>query len=193
MCEGDLKALIISGQPATEDIAEAWANIFSEYLDLNQDNEAIYLLQLKSQIAVLQYILTEVATALYLLTIDYRDELIEIITDNGYDININSEEFDTEPYMDAIARTAEQMAPDHLRFETMDKEYNAAVNSKNEEGVIMDRPFFSQILRAIARYCHTPVIRAKDLFVDEYVFLYKDMVAYNETNKTTDTETEELE
>lgn len=188
LIDGDLSVLIISGKPSPEEVAEAWAGIFSEYLDLNQDNEAKYLLNLQSNISLLNHQITETDTAIFLLSVGYRTDLIQIIEDNGYTISVSEADFENnlERYADGLTAASEQLAPDRLLFETLSKEYDRAVNSKNEEGIVMDRLFFSKILRAIARFCRTTVIRPSELTVEEYVLLYKDMVEYNQFHNVND-------
>jgi len=179
LVHGDLTALIKSGRPSTEELATTWINIFSEYVDLMEDAEAKYLLQMQSQIAILGAKIIEVDTAIYLLSICWDQRLIDKLAENDVTINLTEDEFlnDHEQYLEALARAGAQIANDRQTFDTLEKDYKRAIESK-EDGPIMDDLYFTKMLRRLATYVKAPVIRAEDLYTDEYVLLYRDFVEY---------------
>lgn len=158
-------------------------NIFSEYIDLMEDAEAKYLMRMQSDLSILGEQIIEVDTAFHLLAITYDERLIEHLKEFDIVLDLSEDEFlnDHQAYIEALAKASDQIANLRHQFSTLEKDYNSAINSK-EGGPIMDDMFFTKMLRRLATYTHTPVIRAEDLYTDEYVLLYKDFVEWVEAN-----------
>lgn len=191
LVNGDLNALIISGQPSLADIAEAWSNIFAEYLDINNDNEATYLLQLQSQLSVLSNYITEIETAIYLLSIlpnpalgqlqrtEHIIKLEGVLREHGHDYTLDPSDFND--YVEKLQQVDSSLAPDRLRFETLTKEYATYLQSK--EGQSVDRTYFVTMLRRLARFNKVVVIRAAEITVEEFVMMVHDYLEYYNANK----------
>lgn len=52
---GDLKPLIISGEPSSDDLLTAWSNIYQQFLDGMQDKKAFYKVKLRNEIDKLDF------------------------------------------------------------------------------------------------------------------------------------------
>jgi hypothetical protein len=186
---GDLSALTISGNPAIEDLAEAWGNIYSEYLDLNNDNETIYLLQLQKEISLLTDLKIEVESALYFLSLAllpgmqfiFREELVDILRAREFDypFYLNN----PDEYSQSLEAVTNQLSPYRLRLEMHTKEYQDYIASKSNETV--DTNYFDRMLTRMARFRRVMVIRAAEITVKEFVMMIQDYLEYIKSKQKT--------
>lgn len=194
--QGDLSALIISGNPSIEDLAEAWGNIYAEYLDLNNDNETLYILLLQCEIAKLTNDLVEIDTALRFLStallpgmaMAYRPELVDVLKSHEFDypFNINNR----EEFQQNIREVDSRLSPLRLRLEMSSKEYADYIASKGDQSI--DFNYFDKMLSRIARFRHVSVIRASEITVKEFVLMVQDYLDYYKSKqKATDQDGEE--
>jgi hypothetical protein len=183
--DSDLLQLVKSGNPSLADLSEAWANIYAEYMDMNGDNEGVYLLRLQTQIELLKTDLIEIEGALYCLTMEYRDELVTILEDRGVYIKLNPN--DLEEYFEAIEVADASLAYQRLTLETLTNEYIGYI--LNREKQTIDKSYFLMTLRRIARFNHVAVIKPESITVEEFVTLLRDYLEYiNANSKQLETE-----
>lgn len=175
----DLTPLIIYGEPSLADISEAWANIYAEYMDINDDNEGVYILRLQSQIALLKNNLIEIETALYCLTLEYRQDLIDILEDHG--ITIAADPSDFPAYLQAIESADASLAFARLQLETLTNEYIQYENNRQKQTV--DKAYFMMTLRRLARFNHVVVIKPESITVEEFVMMVRDYFEYLSKNQ----------
>lgn len=167
---GDLSALVISGTPKTEDIAAAWAGIYSKYLDLNYDNEEVYILELQRDIVLLSSHIIEVETCLYFLSSVYHEGLIDILHNNGYT--------DTSD----LAIIQNRLSRKKLDMASKTKEYDDYTKS-HENDEVTEKYFITWLFR-LAKYQGVAIIRPKDITVQEFVLLMQDYLAFINSQKT---------
>lgn len=189
LIEGDLSALIISGNPSFGDLAEAWGNIYAEYLDLNNDNETIYLLQLQKEISLLTELQIEVETALYFLSMAilpgmdyiYREELANVLKEREFDFLFDL----TNPnqYRQSLEAVDNRLSPVRLRLEMHKKEYRDYLASKGDQTI--DATYFDKMLTRLARFRHIAVIRASEITVKEFVMMVQDYLDFIKSKQKT--------
>lgn len=188
LLDGDLSALIISGNPSQGDLAECWANIYYEYVSLSDDPETRYFIFLQRDITLLFNEISTVETSLYLLSpvmlpfsFDHKEALVKSIKDFGYKITID---FGTD-YSPALEAVQNKLAPKKQKLANKEKEILEYMQSK--QGKSVDREYFTKILIRLSKYQGYPV-RINDITVSEYVALLKDYISYIESSKNEITE-----
>ena len=189
LVDSDLSALVISGNPSLGDLAEAWGNIYAEYLDLNNDNETIYLLQLQKEIGLLTEIKIEVETAIQFLSMAllpnmeymFREDLVKILRDRDFDYPFDLA--NPQQYLQSLEAIDSRLSPFRLRLELNVKEYKDYLKSKGDQTV--DKTYFNKMLTRIARFRRLTVIRATEITVYEFVMMVQDYLEYiNSQQKT---------
>lgn len=174
LVDSDIYALVISGTPTVEDISEAWANLFSEYLDLNNDNEAVYILNLQKDICILQNKIDIVEALLFSLTAVYDKRLVAILED--YDIFIDLETPQTEKeYLEAINIADIRLAPVRLNLETKNKELNEYKAGKDAQTI--DAQYFQRMLVRLSKHQGYKII-AEQTTVAEFILLTEEFFEY---------------
>lgn len=170
--KSDLSALVISGDPKQEDVAQAWASIYNKYLDLNEDTQVMYALQLQKEITLLSSLVTEVETCLFYLSINmFHEGLVRILKQNGYE------------YTGDVQIIRNQLAIKRQALESKSKEFKdyLAAHEKDE----ISETYFTKTLIRLAKYQGVALIRSKDISVEEFVVLMKDYIEYVNQNKKT--------
>lgn len=178
LIKSDLTQLVISGKPAQEDLAEAWANIYSKYLDINYENETVYILQLHKEITLLNCHVLEVETSLYFLSMMYNADLVRILRNNGYKDKFESE--DPIQYLPILEGIRGKLALKKLTLQSKEDEYKQYI--KDRENDQIDDKYFIVMLMRLAKYQGVAVIRAKDISVNEFVVLLKEFLEFVRLN-----------
>jgi hypothetical protein len=182
LVDGDLSALIIRGNPSLPDLAEAWANIYAEYLDLNDDNETAYILLLQRDIALEQLAIIEVSTALNFLATAILDKhehffhpsLIDVL--RRHDIDFPFDLKNREEYAQSIEFTLNRINSMQHLLEVKVKELDSYMADKSNNTI--DALYFDRTLVRLARFRHCAVIRASEITVKEFVLMLKDFLDY---------------
>lgn len=169
----DLNALVNYGHHTEADIAEAWANIYAEYIDLNADNESRYLSDLQKDISILRAEINIIDSILVCLSICYSKQLHEHLEKN-YDISVILEPGNYIKNIQSLQSARAYLAPMQLELDMKEKEYIEYINSRKDETI--NRDYFSRMLRALARFNRVVTIRAKDITVEEFVYMIKDLI-----------------
>lgn len=81
---GELGPLIISGQPPIDELVSAWNKITEEYSSAIQNEKARTLFECYKKIVSTQTNIQIIQSSLQLLTIQYDEEIAEIIFNMGY-------------------------------------------------------------------------------------------------------------
>lgn len=162
--DGNIKALIISGDPTDDQLYEAWAGIYYEYVDLNANNEQLYFGILKKEIAILNWTILTVEQSLYFYTIEPRKELVDIIVDNGFEFTFLPE--DPQININEAMLITNQLSPMKMRLKMKQQELKDY--TENRENDHVDAQHFNKMLLRLGKY-QGYSIKAKDISVAEYV------------------------
>lgn len=183
---GDLTPLVIFGTPPVEAVAEAWGNIYAEYIDLSGDNDVKALSLLKRDYTLLNHKISKTETSLNLLEMDVCNEeqylkLVGFIKEEGFVFERNYET--GEAFLNAIKRVRNRLSPLKLQLATMEKElltYESGVQNN-----AMPDSYFLQWLVCLQKYGYRDYNTAnKALTVAEFVLAIKDYLRYvSEHNK----------
>ena len=179
----DLSGLVLRGNPSPEEIAIAWASIYAQFIDLNSDNDNLYILQLQVDITLLKGHIDEVETALYFLKDTYHEGLTGILLSNGYNPPSREafEESDKTRYQNQLAIIQNRLARKNLDLQTKQKEYEEYMASKSEDDV--EDKYFTKTLLRLAKYQGVAIIKDTAISVEEFVLLLKDYLAFIASHK----------
>lgn len=175
ICESDLTALIISGDPKSEELAIAWGEIFYEYVELSGSSETIYLYNLQKEISLLSDEVMNVETCMYFLSPemigfswDRKEELVEILRSYGYKVTIDF----TTDYSGVFAIINSKLVPKKQKLEGKKNELAKYLESK--QGQTITQEHFDSWMIRLWKMQGGNIIRAKDITVKEYVLLIKE-------------------
>jgi hypothetical protein len=171
------KYLHIKGTVNSEELTLAWANLFSEFIDLSQDNEQMYILHLQREIQLLSVEITEVETTVYFLQPaclflsgdSEREVLVNVLREYDYPC-----EFDfTDPnYPDRLEVVMNLLSSKKLKFQMKAKELNDYIEERGSDS--FDENYFYRQLSRLAKFQRVAVIRPKDITVLEFIILDKE-------------------
>jgi hypothetical protein len=186
LIHNNLHALVISGKPRIEDLAEAWGNLWAEYIDLNEDAESLYILILQKEIALLRETVSEIETGLRILHVMYDKRVVKIIEDNGIDLKLNLK--NQSEYFKGLERASQRTGFMKTQLRIKQKELNEYLAGK--EGEEMNEKYFRRWLSRLSKFMGIR-LRAKDITVAEFVTDMKECLEYhNSHNKTLEHEYE---
>lgn len=161
--EQHIRALVISGEPSDNQLYEAWAGIYYEYIDLNAGNEQIYVGLLKKEIAILNWIIQTTEQSIYLYSFNPKQELVAIILENGFDFTHRPD--DPQVNINEAASISNQLAPMKMRVKMKEQELNDYIDSKATDNV--DGKYFNKMIFRLSQHIYP--VRAKDITVKEFV------------------------
>jgi hypothetical protein len=177
LVHSDLTALVVKGTPTTEATVDAWASIYSQWLDTSYESETIYVLQLQSEVVLLTSHVSEVETCLYFLATTYHEGLLGVLRNNGYQL---PEDFDNElEWLNGLQRIHNQLAMRKQALAGKVKEYDAYVAAHAKDEVT--EKYFTTTLLRLAKYQGVAIIRSADITTAEFVSLLQDYIAYNKS------------
>lgn len=169
--KGDLQALIISGNPTELQITQAWSNIYYAYIDLNNDNEIKYVIQLQKKISLLRNHVIEVEGCLLFLAEGYHKDLVRILRENGYKYDIDPD--NTKPALEIIRN---EFSLKKMSLESSQKEYDDYIEAHKNDDV--SETFFIKMLIRLAKYQGVAIIKTRDISVYEFVMLMRDYMEW---------------
>jgi hypothetical protein len=118
--EGDLKALIIEGEPDQCSLDDAWLTIYSDYCNLRGGVQILALIQRCKAIAVLSSKIDRVSVLVQAARRVVSDELIAAIGAEGYRLEAaRMKSADDADYIKAVDAVAAKLKSDKLRLEQM--------------------------------------------------------------------------
>lgn len=185
--KGELNGLIIQGQPPVEVVAEVWANLYADYIDLSGETDAMYVIQLQKEISLLSYKVSSTGQTLQILedraySEEQLPKLIRIIKGQGF--ILENKEYTQDGWDMALQRIKNRLAPVKMQLIKAENELNAWV--KNREASTTQENYFLVMLVRLQKYGYRDFNTAnKTLSVAEFVMAIKDYLQYvNEHNKS---------
>lgn len=162
----DLSGLVIQGNPKPEEVAVAWAGIYSQYIDANHENESCYILQLQADIALLTSHVSEVETCLYFLIDTFHEGLCDILKGNGYQPPTEAGDVAT------LERIYNQLSMRKMSLAVKTAEYNSYMEAHKADEIT--EKYFTTTLLRLAKYQGVAIIRSREVTVAEFVALLQD-------------------
>lgn len=181
VCNEDYQLLVINGKADHEQQLDTWQKIYSQYLDLLEDSETIYILEQTSDLSLLAQKINEIEFSLYFLSANYDSRLVNIIRKNGISVNLNAE--DQQNYLTEIKRIKGRLAPLKFQLQELSSEV-ASYHRSNRDTYVAERKSFYLILQKLARYQKVAVINPKEISTGQYVIMLKDYIQFQSRSKT---------
>lgn len=178
ICDQFFKKLIIEGEPSEDQLLEAWDIIFYQYIDANQDNEAVYILELKKDIALLEHKIKLIECTVANLIIVFSQKLLDALKSLG--VRINGIEPDKDDYQLRLKKILLTLGPKRFQLQEMMNELLAYEKYSDKKKI--DRQFFKTIFVRLSKFQRYPV-RAHEIVVSEYVALLKEYIASNSSQQ----------
>lgn len=172
VCDNNLDLLVISGKPSQKDIEDCWFNLWYQYVDLNEDNEGVYILQLKKEVALLNHKIAVVDCAVLILRSLYVTELVKALKEYG----ITGVLKPSHPeYSKSLDRVLAIMAPKKLSLQIKMKEVED-YETNSERGII-DRSYFDNMINRISKFQKYDIDPNK-LMTSRFVLLIRDYLRF---------------
>lgn len=179
--DGDLSALIIKGNPPQAEIAEAWANIYSEYIDLNAGNEPEYVLLLQRDVTLLHSHISETESAIYILSIlpYFKQEAADILSANGYVYPWDKEDVNNNIQFYEIVNN--RLSARRLQYDNKTKELRNIIEGRNENSTTPE--YFDIILDNLAAWRKISVIHPDEITVKQFVIMLRSYIRFIDSRK----------
>jgi hypothetical protein len=180
VCEGDLAPLIISGEPTTEEVLEAWGEIFLDYMDSMRDNKARYKLDMEIKIQILDARLDQADTALLIMQTVIHPEAVATLqrlnlTDYNQELFDRMFAGDKDAYFEELNLIKNRSREFKIDRDLLTIELEEYVKSEElAEQKKADRSTFLNILSRIATYKHVALIRASEITTAEFVAMFNE-------------------
>ncbi len=163
ICKGDMKRLIIEGEPSFELLEETWDNLYIEFCDITGNNKG---LRMARDIKYLESKLYNCLNCLNDLKTKYSPDCIKILHDYGYKQKFNPD--DSESYVNDIKAIEMQLDAVVTTINLAKKYYNMEVPVKPKK--LTERDFY-ETLTAINNHNKNQV-NMEDLTAYEFALLY---------------------
>lgn len=175
ICDSDLQALVISGNVPLHILADAWADIFYEYLDMQQHNHSRYKIELIRDITKLQARLFRVETILYCLRIMYHPDIHAQLAALEIEVKLNPH--DSAEYLETLNAIHSRSREWAIDIKLKQAELESLDEHGKDSGTI-GKTYFTSVLAKIATYKRVPVIRTTEIMVTEFCAMYEEWIDY---------------
>lgn len=183
ICDQKLNVLVIEGQPSDVDLLECWANLYSQYLDILDDSETLYMLHLERDVELLRYKIVTAEAIVKVLQKTYVGQLVEVLKMLKFStVGIKQGH---SGYNHSLAKVEAKITPLKLKLEQKSGELTEYYKDKGEDKV--SRQFFRTQVSRLSKYQGYPLRPAKTL-VPEYVAVLRDYLSLTTKNNTDATE-----
>lgn len=175
-CDGNLKALIISGEPSPFDLADAWEAILNQYVDIIGSTESKHLIMLQRQVLLLKAKISLVDTAVKVLSERWSQVTADELMKLGYKVNEKTLERDLIMVIDRSKKFIVELDMKAKDFEKMNK----TVSTKQK-----DRSDFEREIARISHYMRFRIDK-NQVTVSEYASYYSEYVNAQENGTRKD-------
>lgn len=180
----DYSSLLIKGKATQEQLQAAWKIIDSKYIDLNYENENVYILELRRSISLLVSHISETEDSIFFLRVRYHEGLVRILKSNGYRDKFESEVPDE--YEHILASIEARLGLKKQALESKKKEFNDYI--KEHKGDEIKESYFTKWLVRLAKFQGVAVIRSKEISAMEFVMLLKEFTGFVNSKNLVDGE-----
>jgi hypothetical protein len=171
-CDGNLRALIISGEPSAFELAAAWENILTEYADVVSTSESKSMMLLQKQILLIRAKLHLIDLAAKVLTARWSKPAADELLKLGYLVKEETYQQDVEVI---LVRSRSLI----VQLKEREKEYTAResktdTKSKTEK---KSRADFDSDIVALSKF-QGYRINKQTTTVSEYANIYAQFLTY---------------
>jgi hypothetical protein len=140
--------MLIDGEASKEELEQAWAKIYDEYLDLTSKDGGNDFLFLFNEYEALFYKHTVIEKCVEILRWWHDERLVDILKKAGYNFPFNHN--DTERYLKDLDRVLARSKKLLLDMEVRRGQLDAI--QKANAGVKIDRNYFDTVLVALSKF-----------------------------------------
>lgn len=154
-----------------EDPEQAWQDIYSEYVEMSQDQQSSRALTLANQISYYTNRINITNEAVgYLMQRGYVAEICDGLKQMGYRLPFSENNLQAD-----LNRVLSLSKSDHVKLQHATEQYNKIVKTDAAKVTKFD---WYQILSALAKYRQVAVISPDNITVTEYVAMDLEFRAY---------------
>lgn len=170
-CNDDLSGLIISGNPASSQLKEAWEDIKTEYASSIKSENSSEIIELARQIGLLQAHCIYVENAILHLRYKYDQDIVNELIIMGYDGNYDPS--DVDAYIRQLNRVVSLSKTKVFDLEQLIDQYNSL--KKVSSGKKQTEEEYLGLVYMLSRYQKYPIDR-KTTMVDEFICIYNNYI-----------------
>jgi hypothetical protein len=97
--DNDYAALIISGEPAKEELTTAWINILSQYYEVREDDHAVHYISLACRINEISLRLKRINAIVERLMLRYSARYCDMLREEGHSFEFTEETYKNDLVM----------------------------------------------------------------------------------------------
>lgn len=162
------------------ELVQVWNDIRIEFIDLNSDNDSLYLVKLEKQINTIYSHLYLVRSLLFVLSTSYHPSLVDQLKQLGYDYPFDPKNM--PQYNHSFNCIENRLAGQDFKLQQKQQEYQQFIANKKEG--TYDEKHFRRILVKLAKHRHILVIRPADIMTDEFVYMWQDYLHDIKSNES---------
>lgn len=172
VCDGNLDVLVLSGEAPLAEKAEAWGNLYAQYLDVLGDTETLYILNLQRETQLLEFKITTAEAIIPILRMVFVHQLATDLKTLGF--KTKSLSMGNPGYDHNLQQIESRLV--HLRLKHKEKAQELDQYYKDQSTETVSRQFFTRQLQRLSKYQGYP-LRPKSMMVTEYVEILKDYLS----------------
>ena len=197
LCDENYQSLVIEGNPPARVISERWLEIYSEFIDLSHETDAIAIKNLQFQMIVLTARIEKIKTCVnYLMaygsayeSAQHNKLAVEVATVSIDSLRKLGYKYKYDPkgktYYTDLKMVLSRSITWEVQLELKESQYEEYMSKNNGEPV--SRNFFTRYLVSIQQLFKVS-LNKNDLKVSEYCFWKRDFVSrVNKLNTQTNT------
>lgn len=173
ICKSNLQVLIISGDPAPEDLLECWANIYAQYLDLAADAESLYLIILQKEVQIMKYKIAAAEAILPILSFFYVQELVDALKQLKFETKTLMQGH--SGYAHGLKKVQAKLA--HMKLILQQKEKELLDCDQPGEESEATPEYFTRQLMKLSKFQGYP-LKSRKLMMPEYIAILKEFIDY---------------
>jgi hypothetical protein len=172
-CNNNLKALIISGTPEENELLDAWTQIVFEYSSLIKSVESDEMFELAKEIGLLQWKVTYVDNAVFLLRHRYDVDVVHELINMGYDGVYDPA--DDRGYQQQLDRVISLTKTDVFDLEQLIAQYERLKNTST--GKKQTEFEFLKTIQYVSQYQGYPIDRNKTT-VEDFAVMFNNYIEH---------------
>lgn len=166
ICRNEYEVLLVSGKATASQLAEAWASLFYEYVDLIGAEETKHRVRLAAEINLLDTRIKIIESWLKIIEVSWSKNIVEALNKLGYSLSYENAQSD-------IASIRGDVRADRLNLKVKKLEFD----SLDQSGDTIDEAYFRKVFFRINNYARREAVNGQTS-VQDYCVALKDFQDY---------------